>query len=62
MYFDWSTQDVWAPGAWSAGAWLEGAFFPGTWLPSAVGGTAAAMDFSISTGDDTGLLDLLEDI
>lgn len=37
-YYDWSTQDAWAPGAWLPDTWLAGAFGPDVWLPSSGGG------------------------
>jgi hypothetical protein len=30
-FYDWSTQDVWLPGAWSDGAWSKGAWSHGAW-------------------------------
>jgi hypothetical protein len=40
-YFDWSTQEAWAPGAWLPDTWLAGAFGPDVWLTASGGGGGA---------------------
>jgi hypothetical protein len=57
--YDWSHQQVFAPGAWSPGAWLAGAWAPGAWnlqgatcsvAPAVTGSTTVGSTLSCTSG------------